>query len=305
MRQVLAGLFLWLAAMAGQAADLQEVRLGDARRYLFAMPAGATHAPLILALHGGGGSPGQFARDSDLADVAVGAGFAIAFPAGSSRRGIGPLTWNGGYCCGYAQAAGVDDLGFLDRVAADAASRFGVGGDRVYVTGMSNGAILAQTYAAARPGRVAAVASVAGTMDLSRVRPKGPVALLHVHGTGDGQVPYAGGVGPDSWVGTDFSAAEDVVAAFRRAQGVMLHPVADRIDPARDGMHVMRTRWLAPGGAVRVELLTVVGGGHHWPGGRRSSRRGATRDISASREVVAFFASHHKAASGQSREQQP
>lgn len=292
MRLALTLLLLCLCVTAGRAADLGEVRLADGRRYLFAMPEGAAAAPLILALHGGGGSPEQFARDSGLAGMAVRAGFAIAFPAGSSRRNGRMLTWNGGYCCGSAQAAGIDDLAFLDRVSADAAERFGVDGGRVFVTGMSNGAILAQTYGAARPGRVAAVAAVAGTMDRFRGRPRGPVALLHIHGTRDGHVPFDGGVGTESWVGTGFTAVADALAAFGQAQGVALRPVTDRIDPAADGMHVERTRWLAPSGEVRVELLAVVGGGHHWPGGRRSARRGATRDISASREVVAFFARH-------------
>jgi poly(3-hydroxybutyrate) depolymerase len=33
----------------------------------------------------------------------------------------------------------------------------------------------------------------------------------------------------------------------------------------------------------------VVGGGHAWPGGIRAARKRATRDIDATREVLAFF----------------
>lgn len=40
-------------------------------------------------------------------------------------------------------------------VAADAAARFGLNGDKLFVTGMSNGSIMAETYAALRPGMLA------------------------------------------------------------------------------------------------------------------------------------------------------
>lgn len=266
------------------AADLREVRMADGRSYLFAMPEGQPGAPLIIALHGGGGNPAQFARSSGLADDALEAGFAVAFPAGTSRWGGRLLVWNGLYCCGYAPAAGIDDLGFLDRVAADAGRRFGTG--KVFVTGMSNGAILAQTWAATRPGTVAAVASVAGTMDVAQVRVAGPVPLLHIHGTQDTHVLYEGGSGPDSFVDTDFSSVRSAVAAFRAPHGAMAQR-RSVIDPARDGTRVEVTAW-EKSGRDRVVLMTVVGGGHDWPGGRRA--RDGTRDIRANDEVLRFFA---------------
>jgi polyhydroxybutyrate depolymerase len=283
-------LTVFVLALAGagtaRAQSLDEVTLNDGRRYLVALPAGVDRPPLIVGLHGGGGSPEQFARDSGLARVALANGFAVVFPAGSGRGRL--LTWNGGYCCAFAADRGIDDVGFLARVIADAGRRFGVDGDRVFLTGMSNGAIMAQTYAAAAPpGSVAGVASVAGTLDLSRYQPRSQVPLLHIHGTNDENVPYGGGVGPESIVGTDFTSVADAVAAFRRPFGAM-RSAGDVIDPADDGMRVERTVWSA-GGVPRVILMTVVGGGHHWPGGIRSSRRGATRDIDASREAVRFF----------------
>ncbi len=287
VRAVLVGLVLALAPMAVLAQELREVRMADGRSYLIALPQGAAGAPLILALHGGGGSPAQFARDSGLTAPALASGFAVAYPAGTSRRGGPFLVWNALYCCGHASGSEVDDLGFLDRVAGDAAARFGLSG-QVFATGMSNGAMLAQTWAATRgPSRVAGVASVAGVMDLSRVRVSGPVPMLHIHGTADDMAPYPGGQGDSALTRTRHGAAEDGVDAFRAAWG----PLTERlglIDPVADGTRVVRRDWLR-GDRPAVTLMAVEGGGHVWPGGRRARGAGATRDIDASAEVVDFF----------------
>jgi polyhydroxybutyrate depolymerase len=281
-------LFLTMLATPAAAQALREVRLDDGRFYLIALPEGVARPPLILALHGGGGDPRQFARDTGLAARAVRAGFAVAFPAGTSRRGGDRLlVWNAGYCCGHAPGAGVDDLAFLDRVARDAA-RLGADAGRLYLTGMSNGAMMAQTYAATRPDRTAAVVSVAGTLDLSRFAVRGRVALLHIHGTDDRHVPYAGGVGDKSLARADFTAVAAVMDAFRAPWGRLARQESV-IDPVPDGMRTRLTEWRDPRGRVRLALMTVEGGGHDWPGGRRSDRRGATRDIDAGTEAIRFF----------------
>lgn len=282
-------LILSLLALPAAAQSLREVRLEEDRFYLVATPPGVARPPLILALHGGGGDPRQFARDSGLTPRALAAGFAVAFPAGTARRGGDRLlVWNAGYCCGHAPAAGVDDVAFLARVADDAAARFGVDARRVFLTGMSNGAMMAQSFAASRPARTAAVVSVAGTPDLARFPVGGRVAILHIHGTDDRHVPYGGGVGDKSVARADFTSVAATMAAFRAPWG-RLSARETVIDPAADGMRTRLTEWRGPGGAVRVALMTVEGGGHHWPGGRRSDRRGATRDIDASAEALRFF----------------
>jgi polyhydroxybutyrate depolymerase len=280
-------LVLLLAPMAALAQELREVRMTDGRSYLIALPPGVARAPLILALHGGGGSPAQFARSSGLTAPALAAGFAVAYPAGTSRRGGPLLVWNAFYCCGHAPGSGVDDVAFIDRVRADASAQFGLS-EQVFVTGMSNGAMLAQTWAATRgPAQVAGVASVAGVMDLSRVRVAGPVPMLHIHGTVDDMAPYAGGQGDSALTQTHHSGAEAGVAAFRAAWERLSERQA-LIDPVADGTRVVRRDWMR-GTRPAVSLLTVEGGGHVWPGGRRARGQGATQDIDAARVVVDFF----------------
>ncbi len=272
-------------------AAAETVQLGD-RWYEIALPAQPKGAPLILALHGGGGDPDQFAKASGLARAATGAGFAVAFPAGSGRRDERLLTWNGGYCCGYAARQGVDDIGFLKQVMQDAAKRFGVDGSGVYLTGMSNGSIMAETFAARNPGLVRAVAGVSGTMDTSRTRVQGRVPALIIHGTADPMVPYAGGVGDSSLTRTDFASVASVVQAFLAPWGGVLAETGRTIDRKEDGTSVVVTDY-QKGGRVVLRLMTVESGAHHWPGGRKARMaEGKTREIDANTEILRFFAMH-------------
>lgn len=276
---------------AARAADLQRVDLPDGRYYLVAVPRGVRTPPVVVGLHGGGGNPAQFAQASGLADAALRRGYAVVLPAGTAGRAGGRLlVWNGFYCCGHAPADGVDDVGFLDRVIADATRRFTLDPDRVFMTGMSNGGIMTETYAALRPGTLRAAASVAGPFDALRIVPKGPVPVLHMHGTADDHVPYDGGRGEKSYVQTDFAPVSAVVEAFRRAARLPLAETHATIDPADDGMTTLRTTWAGPGGRPQVVLYTIEGGGHVWPGGPKGSRKGGTRDVSANAAVLDFFA---------------
>jgi polyhydroxybutyrate depolymerase len=271
-------------------AESQTVTLGD-RSYVIDLPAQAAGAPIILALHGGGGNPEQFARNSGLTRPANAKGYAVIYPAGSGRMAK-MLTWNGGYCCAYAMKAGVDDLAFLDAVVADAARQFGLDAGRVYVTGMSNGGLMAETYAAARAASLRAVASVSGSLDVDHSRITGPVPILVIHGTADTHVPFAGGVGPEGKVPTDWASVAAVVAAFVKSAGVPLVKTDNVIDPVEDDTRVMATDYTDAQGKVMVRLLAIEGGGHVWPGGRRAGRDGGTADIDANTEVLRFFDLH-------------
>lgn len=280
-----------IALLFAQPIAAETVRLGD-RWYEIALPANPIGAPLILALHGGGGDPDQFASSSGLARAATRAGYAVAFPAGSGRRGERLLTWNGGYCCGYAARKGLDDIGFLKAVIKDAADRFGVDGSGVYLTGMSNGAILSETFAARNPGLVRAVAGVSGTMDTSRVGVAGPVPLLVIHGTADTMVPYAGGVGDTSLTRTDFASVASVVQAFLDPWGGGIAEASRRIDRRNDGTSVTVTDY-SQRDRIVLRLIAVEGGAHHWPGGRNTRlTQGKTQEIDANTEILRFFAAN-------------
>ncbi|MCR8723441.1 alpha/beta hydrolase family esterase [Frigidibacter sp. ROC022] len=257
-----------------RAQALETRRLADGRSYLFAAPKGVAHPPVILALHGGGGNPRQFARSSGLVAPALARGYAVAFPAGSGRTRL--LTWNAGHCCGYAAAQGIDDLGFLDAVVADLAARDGAG--PIFVTGMSNGAMMAAAFAATRPGTVRAGAWVAGTLDLSRYPPKAPVPVLHIHGDADPRIPFDGGAGPKQLSPAVYPPVAEEAAAFA-ARWPTSAPLRERSG------NLIRDIYRDRAGRPVVVTLRVVGGGHTWFGGRWARRQA----LSATQEVLDFF----------------
>lgn len=270
-------------------ADSLTVELGY-RYYVIDLPAQPANAPIFLALHGGGGSPAQFSRDSALSAGANATGYAVIYPAGVGRFRL--LTWNAGYCCSYAQKTGSDDAGFLAAVIADASTRFGLNGDRVYLTGKSNGAIMAETFAALHPDHIRAVAAVSGTMDVRNVAPQRAVPLLIIHGTADRHVQYNGGAGPDALVDTNFAPVDAVIAALEAVNAPLVYSMKT-IDPVDDGMSVQQTDYTDDKGSVQIRLLAVQGGGHVWPGGGRLIRYGqSTKDINANDQILQFFALH-------------
>ncbi len=245
-------------------AGSQTVELGTGRWYRIDLPADPADAPIILALHGGGGNPDQFARSSGLSAPATERGYAVIYPAGSGRTRL--LTWNAGYCCAYAQATRVDDMAFLDSVLGDATGRFGLDGRRVYVTGMSNGSMMAERYAAGRAGRVTAVAGVAGTKDPS-IPVTGSVPYLHVHGTADRMVPFDGGPGEKSFVQVPFASVHEDAATFRGAWTSPLIEVHGQ-SYAPDGTKIVLRDWRRPDGRPAVRVVELQGLDHAWPGGR-------------------------------------
>lgn len=263
-------------------AGSQTVELGNGRWYRIDLPPDPAGAPVLLALHGGGGNPDQFARNSGLSAPATARGYAVIYPAGSGRTRL--LTWNAGYCCAYAQVTHVDDMAFLDSVLADATGRFGLDGRRVYVTGMSNGSMMAERYAAGRPDKVRAVAGVAGTMDPS-FRVEAPVALLHIHGTADRMVPFTGGKGEKSFAQVPFASVSDTAAAFASAWNGPLVQMQGRTI-GTDGTPVVTREWRLPDGRIAVKVMALEGFDHAWPGGRRA---GPFSGLDANTTILDFF----------------
>lgn len=269
---------------------------GQARRYHVHLPArgdGAAPLPVVIALHGGGSNGTAMRRYSGLDEEADRRGFLAAFPDGSGRIPR-VLTWNAGSCCAYARRRRIDDVAFLDAVIDDLVRRYRVDPRRVYLTGMSNGAMMAYRYATERPRRVAAVAAVAGTLEVSAAELRGPVPVMHFHGTLDEHVPFDGGRGSRTTPGNAFNSVPWTLEAWRRVNGALGEPeTTDLPDVSDDGMHVVRKIYRASVTGADVVLFAIVGGGHSWPG--RPRRAGVlgptTTDLDANTAMWAFFRS--------------
>lgn len=91
---------------------------GEARRYRVHVPPRgcAGPCPVVVALHGGGGSAAGAQRAYALDPVADRERFIVVYPEGRGRRVLGKTfaVWNAGPCC--ARADGADDTGFIAAV---------------------------------------------------------------------------------------------------------------------------------------------------------------------------------------------
>lgn len=160
-----------------------------------------TPAPLLVSLHGGGGSMDYMAKDENYGQISHAArgGEVLVFPNGVSRFRSGMLaTWNAGACCGAARDEEVDDVGFIRAVLERVMGQLNIDRQRVYATGMSNGAMMAYRLACEMPDVIRAVAAVAGTDNTRSCTPAQPISVLHIHARNDSHVLYEGGAGPDS-----------------------------------------------------------------------------------------------------------
>lgn len=256
------------------------------RTYWLHIPdARAAAAPLLIALHGHGGNGRMMQRLTGLDALADREGVVVAYPDGTGWHGLRPLSWNAGGCCGYAQGAGVDDLAFLRALIDDAASVVPLDRERVYVTGISNGAMLAHRAGCELPG-IRGIAPVAGTRSVPPCDPAQPVSVVAFHGTADGYVPYAGGRGSRRHDGRVDLAVPQAIARWATAEGCG----AATDDVIRDApQRVTQRTYECPAG-VGVALITIDGGGHAWPGGQRAWRFGdAPASLPANDLMWEFF----------------
>lgn len=226
--------------------------------------------PVVLALHGGGGSAEHMANDRNYALISASEqkGFIAVFPNGVSPLRSGLLaTWNAGACCGPARDDGVDDVGFLRAVTARVLAQTGGDAARVYAIGMSNGALMAYRLACEASDMLAGVMAVAGTDNTTRCAPARPVPVLHVHALDDDHVLFNGGAGPGSRrreAVTDFVSVPATIekwVGLNRAQ-----PQPERILTVPGATCDLYSR--TPRGAA-VQLCVTETGKHSWPGGTK------------------------------------
>jgi polyhydroxybutyrate depolymerase len=212
---------------------------GERRTYELHRPAGAgAHPPLVVALHGLGGSGAGFRAYSGWDDVAARTGALVAYPDSFTEG------WR-------SQPDADQDVRFLTALVRRLVARAGVDRDRVYVTGHSSGGFMSFRMACDRSGLVAGIGPVAGAQVPDCAREPGPVRVAAVHGTADEVVPYAGYGGLPS-------ARESARRWVRHDR------CAPRPQMRRSGRLQVAT-WSRCDGRSAVRLTTVRGGDHGYP----------------------------------------
>lgn len=249
--------------------------------------------PVVLVLHGATMTAAIMERFTGLNDTADAAGFVVVYPNGTGPAEL-LLTWNSG---GFAPAVAkgkADDVAYIGKVLDDLQTVVNVDRKRVFACGLSNGGMMCYRLAAEMSERIAAIASVAGTLAVEKCEPKRPVPVLHFHGTADKLVPFRG---PNKNVAPflKFSSVEDTIDAWVKLNGCDKRPKVSALPKPEDDHEVTRKVFGSGKQDSEVILYVVKDGGHTWPGrpiGGDPLLGAYTLNINANDLIWEFFQRH-------------
>lgn len=287
-----------LAAAVPLAAHGQPQTLKHAgleRTYVVRAPRDATRTsvplPVVVVLHGGGGNAANAEQMTGFTRLVEREQFIVVYPNGTGRLRDRLLTWNAGHCCGSAMTERVDDVGFLGAMLDALIARYPVDSRRIYVTGMSNGAMMSHRAGRELSRRVAAIAPVVGAVFGDEPPASSPVSAIIFNGLKDTSVPPQGGhsegAGRRVWDGTPTRPNLDQGAYWAHVNGCGSAPTLT------ERGQVLHWTYRCPTGRA-VELYQLKDNGHAWPGGRPGSRRGdrPSTAVDATEVMWAFFKAH-------------
>jgi len=250
------------------------------RSYVVHLPVGyngASPLPVVLVFHGRGGFPGTVARQSQMDALADKHGFMAVYPEGIGQPDNG--SFNAGRCCGVAARIRVDDVGFARDLLDDLEKSYRIDSQRIYATGISNGASMAFRLACELSDRIAAIGPVSGNQGVDGPVPSRPVPVICFYGMRDPYMP------PPMMLAT--------IAWWLKANHCAQKPVETVV-----GKAVVTERYEPVSGQYGAPVLfyKVSQGGHTWPGGvdiNKGPGAGPTiASVPAGEIMWQFFARH-------------
>lgn len=254
---------------------------GQQRSFIAYVPPAWTPAdqwPLVFVLHGFTQNATAIMNFSGFNVLADSNRFICVYPNGINNG------WNTNNP--FPGSSTANDVGFILALADTFAAQYNTDPARVYACGFSAGGFMSHKLACEAGNRIAAIASVSGTMTSAAralCQPQRPVPVLQIHGTADAVVAYNGSFAN--------LPVEDILDDWTTRNGCPASAdTSDLPDLANEGSTVQRIRFFPCADSTEVQLLKIAGGGHTWPGGSGTTGIGNTnRDISASGEIWAFF----------------
>lgn len=258
---------------------------------------------LIFVLHGGGGTGDGMERSLTLGGFNILSdenNFIVVYPDGIERN------WNDGRknTSDPAHQQNIDDVGFINALIENLTNEFNIDQNRIFSTGISNGAMMSYRLALELPEKIAAIGPVAGAIPID-ILPEEPLlsqlSVCVISGTNDPLVPWEGGT-----VGTKRNPRGIVMSVpasvnfwvfnnnCNNTPETILLPDIDPSDRTRVYYH----RYGSGENNTEVVLYEIKNGGHTWPDGYQYLSKiiiGRTsKDINANEVIWDFFKNHPK-----------
>jgi polyhydroxybutyrate depolymerase len=254
----------------------------------------AQPAPVVIALHSGGGRARAFAGFTGFNKISDAEGFIVVYPEGIDGN------WNDGRSRvgNRALVDDINDVGFILAIPEALAKDYAVDAKRIYVVGMSNGGMMALRAACDAADKIAAVAAVAASLPVRmkpRCNPSAPISVLLMNGSEDPVMPWRGG---ELRLGLDrlgrVISTDDTATFWAEHDDCVTTPGVEDLPNKDPGDNSIVRRAVYPGcRGTEVVLYTVDRGGHTWPGGPQYLPQAVVgrvnRDIDASAVIWDFF----------------
>ena len=265
------------------------------REYIIYVPStydGTQNVPLLFSFHGGSGYASDHMQMINMNVIADTAGFIAVYPQGAiDYDGADPGTTPSTSWLHKAPTTH-NDVNFIAAIIDTLAYEYLVDENRVYACGYSEGGIFSYELGCRMSSKIAAFASVSGSMLTDSFRsdygfgicsPNHPTAVLLIPGTDDmnyhsmynGFQPY-------------YLSVNDIVNYWSNYNNTdltsIITPLADI--NAGDGSTVEKYEWKNGTNCVSVVEMKVNGGNHDWPGSF------GNMDINSSAEIWDFVSKY-------------
>ena len=235
------------------------------RYYLIYKPSSVSNEsniPLLFSLHGYGSSAEFHKSYTGYESLSEQEKFIVIYPQGyklETALANSSSHWNSG---AWTVGSNVDDVDFIKTIIEIISNQNSIDQNRIYSTGMSNGGFMSYHLACNLSHKIAAIASVTGSMSkqtLNLCEPSHPTSVLQIHGLLDFVVPYNG----NNAVGmTSIDEVLDFWAAFNACNPNPLTAVNDYFNEKGSIEFVQYDSCLND---VEVNLLRLPNMNHTWP----------------------------------------
>lgn len=251
---------------------------GLSRSYTVHLPpdTSISNIPVVFNLHffsSNGFQQQIYSRFDSVADTA---NIIVVYPDGF-----------GGVWDTIFQNSPVDDIGFISAIIDSLVLDYNIDTNRIYSIGMSMGGFMTYRLACELGERIAAIASVGGplTEEVFALCDNAPLTpLMHIHGSADSTIPFAGDV--------FYPSVDTTIAYFVQRNACLATPLTTTfpdIDTS-DSSTVVKSYYGLCYDSIEVILYTILNGGHTWPGTFPFPALGHTnQDINASVEIWNFL----------------
>lgn len=240
--------------------------------------------PMVFFLHGLGGNMNNF---SGLKYKAESEKYIMVIPQAIASP-LGTAWHSGAGLFGVYPNSNIDDVAFLSSLIDTVSTWYNIDAKRIYSTGFSMGGFMSNRLACELSDRIAAIASVAGTMgnEISGTcSPSQTIPVLHIHSTDDQTVTYNGnyGIGADS-----------LVNFWVNHNQCNTTPIAsDLSNVANDNFTAKKYLYKNGNLDSEVEFYKLTGPGHSESWYNATSNN----DFDAIEVIWDFFERHHKKSS--------